>query len=167
MTVIKDCLVKTRSELVLARKSSNMRSKKIDFAKKITEQRMSNSLSNLSTDLEEELVTLYATLVDEDNFEVEDDQILPEENFLKNVEDKLAIRGDIPGEHDRLDQVKNKILERVKQKKAGRLHGRRDSISSVESTGSKRGNSELAGGDISRVKVEQSSSILNPVKTQQ
>ena len=46
---------------------------------------MSNSLSNLSTDLEEELVTLYATLVDEDNFEVEDDQILPEENFLKNI----------------------------------------------------------------------------------
>ena len=62
---------------MLARKSSNLRSSKIDFAKKITEQRMSNSMSNLSLDLEEELVNLYSTLVDEDNFEMEDDQILP------------------------------------------------------------------------------------------
>ena len=167
VNAIQDCLVKTRSELVLARKSSNLRSIKIDFAKRITEQRMSNSLSNLSKDLEEELVNLYSTLLDEDNFEVEDDQIQPEENFLKNVEEKLAIRGDIPAELERLDEVRNKILERVKQKKIGRKHGRRDSMSSVGSTGSKRGNSELAGGDSSRAKVEQSSSLPNLVKTQQ
>ena len=105
--------------------------------------------------------------MDEDNFEVEDDQIQPEENFLKNVEEKLAIRGDIPAELERLDEVRNKILERVKQKKIGRKHGRRDSMSSVGSTGSKRGNSELAGGDSSRAKVEQSSSLPNLVKTQQ
>ena len=133
----------------------------------LIDQRMSNSMSNLSLDLEEELVNLYSTLVDEDNFEMEDDQILPEQDFLKNVKEKLAIRGDIPAELERLDEVKNKILERVKQKKAGRQHGRRDSISSVGSTGSNRGNSELAGGDSSRVKVEQSSSLPLPVKTQQ
>ena len=166
VTAIKDCLVKTKNELVIARKSSTLRNRKIEFAKKITEQRMSNSLSNLSSDLEEELVNLYSTLVDEDNFEVEDDRILPQDDFLKNVEEKLAIRGDIPAELERLEQVRNKILERVKQKKAGR-HGRRDSISSVGSTGSKRGNGEQVGGDQSRLKFDQSSSLPLPVKTQQ
>ena len=166
VTAIKDCLVKTKNELVIARKSSTLRSRKIEFAKKITEQRMSNSLSNLSSDLEEELVNLYSTLVDEDNFEVEDDRILPQDDFLKNVEEKLAIRGDIPAELERLEQVRNKILERVKQKKSGR-HGRRDSISSVGSTGSKRGNGEQVGGDQSRLKFDQSSSLPLPVKTQQ
>ena len=84
---MKDCLVKTRHELVLARKPSNLRSIKIDFAKKT----MSNTMSNLSLDLEEELVNLYSTLVDEDNFEMEDDQILSEKDFLQKIKEKLTI----------------------------------------------------------------------------
>ena len=42
-------------------------------------------MSNLSLDLEEELVNLYSTLVDEDNFEMEDDHIPPEKDFIQNL----------------------------------------------------------------------------------
>ena len=163
VTDIKDCLVKTRDELKLARHSSIMKSKKIDFARKVTEQRMSNSLSNLSDDLEEELVSLYSTLVDEENFLVENNEILPEENFLKDVEEKLSLRGSIPSERERLDQIKNKILEKVKQRKDVRRE-RRESISSVGSMDSKRGNGDSAGGDSSRVKVDVCSSLPIPIK---
>ena len=153
VSAIKECLLKTRHELKAEKHFSLLRSRKIDFAQKVTEQRMSNSLSSLSGDLEEELVSLYSTLVDEDSFQVEDGQILPGENFLKSVEEKLAERGDDPHEVQCLDQVRNKILERVKQKKAHR-QVRRDSISSMSSISSKRGNSDLVGGDSSRAKVD-------------
>ena len=46
------------------------------------EQRMSNSLSTLCTDLEEELVSLYSTPIDEEAFKMEDDEILNQENLL-------------------------------------------------------------------------------------
>ena len=72
VNAVKESLLKTKNELVLARKSNALRFNKIEFAKKITEQRMSNSLSSLTQDQEEELVTLYSTLVDEENFELKD-----------------------------------------------------------------------------------------------
>ena len=59
---IRDCLVKTKSELKRSQKSSSIARNKIDFARKITEQRMSNCLSEPSPDLEDELVSLYSTL---------------------------------------------------------------------------------------------------------
>ena len=39
-------------------------------------------MSKLSTDLEEELVSLYSTPIDEEAFKMEDDEILPRENLL-------------------------------------------------------------------------------------
>ena len=103
VTALNDCLVKTRGELVAVRKSSNLSKTKIEFAEKITEQRMSNCLSDTSPDLEDELVGLYSTLLDEDNFRVEDGEIIPDEGFLKEVEIKLVERGEIPTERFRLD----------------------------------------------------------------
>ena len=82
VTAIKECLEKTRQEFNIARRLSNLSNNKIDFASKVTEQRMSNSLSNLSTDLEEELVSLYSTPIDEEAFKMEDDEILNQENLL-------------------------------------------------------------------------------------
>ena len=38
---LRDSLKKTKSELVLARKSANLKCRKIEFARKITEQRLS------------------------------------------------------------------------------------------------------------------------------
>ena len=50
------------------RKSASISQNKLEFARKITEQRMSNSLHNPSPDLEEEIVSLYSTLLDENSF---------------------------------------------------------------------------------------------------
>ena len=114
-------------------------------------------------DPEGELVSLYSTLVNEDNFHIENDEIVPEEDFLKAVEVKLVESGELPDERLRLDQVKNKILERVKTRKATRQ--RRDSIGSISSVGSlsnKRSSGEMGGGDSSRMKPEKSSI---PLKT--
>ena len=74
----------------------------------------------------------------------------------------MVLRGDIPSERSRLDQVKNKILDRVKQKKTVRQQSRerRNSISSVGSTASKRGSVDRAGGDQSRVKVDKALPVL-------
>ena len=167
VSAIKECLVKTRQELVIAKRISILNINKIDFARKVTEQRMSNCLSNLSDDLEEELVSLYSTLVDEENFNVEEDKISPQGNFLQDVEEKFVLRGDIPSERSRLDQVKNKILDRVNQKKTVRQQGRerRNSISSVGSTASKRGSVDQAGADQSRVKVDTAPPVLPPSKS--
>ena len=74
---------------------------------------------------------LYSTLLDEDNFRVEDGEIILDEGFLKEVQIKQVERGEIPTERFRLDQVRNKILEKVKMRKDLRV--RRDSISSMSS----------------------------------
>ena len=103
---------------------------------------------------------------DEDNFRMENDEIVPENDFLKDVEAKLVERGELPSKRLRLTQVKNKILEKVKTRKTCRRE-RRDSISSMSSLGSqgfKRSSSDLTGGDSSRMKSEVSSI---PVKIQQ
>ena len=56
--------------------------------RKVTEKRMSNCLSDASADMEEKLVALYSSLVDEEGFRLENDEILPSEDFLKRVEEK-------------------------------------------------------------------------------
>ena len=61
-------MVKANKELKTLTKSASIAQNKLEFARKITEQRMSNSLHNPSPDLEEEIVPLYSTLVDEESF---------------------------------------------------------------------------------------------------
>ena len=74
--------------------------------------------------MQDELVTLYSTLVNEDNFQLENDVVSPATDFLKQVEDKVMERGEIPAERKRLSQLKNKILEKVKDKKLERTKSR-------------------------------------------
>ena len=162
MSAIKESLVKTRQELMIAKKASNLAKSKIDFARKVTEQRMSNCLSDPSPDVEDEIVSLYSTLVDEDSFMLENETLHPEEDFLKEVENKLLERGNIPDERSRLNQVRNKILDKVKNKKMSRQASRerRESMSSVGSASKKRTSGCGTGGDSSRLKNDSSVSCL-------
>ena len=88
---------------------------------------------------QEELVSLYSTLIDEDTFDLGEGGVFsnPSE-LLQNVEDEIKNNyTDIEQERLllKLCDVRNKTLEKVKNKKVeGR--GRKDSISSVGSTGS-------------------------------
>ena len=66
---------------MFAKKSSNLAKSKIEFARKVTEQRMSNCLSDPSPDVEDEIVSLYSTLVDEDNFNFVNETLHPEDDF--------------------------------------------------------------------------------------
>ena len=152
----------------MVKRFSNLAKSKIEFARKITEQRMSNCLSDSSPDLEDEIVTLYSTLVDEDDFKLENDEIQPEEDFLKSVEEKLIEKGETPHERGRLNKVRNKILEKVKVKKVARIQSRKrmdsiGSISSIGSQGTKRANRDQGGVESARPKTDFGSSLPLPV----
>ena len=128
----------------------------MDLARKVTEERMSSCLLNSSEDLEEELVSIYSALVDEDKLVNDADEIITDNELLKNVEDQLTQKGENPVEKAQLLKVKNKILDRVRSRKVERK-ARKDSISSIKSSGSKsekRNGTDQAGGDNSRVKTE-------------
>ena len=168
--MLKESLLKAKHELVSVRKTTSLANSKIDFARKVTEQRMTESLSDPTWTPEKEddlaLISLYSTLIDEDNFSLENDTISPHDGFLKEVEEKLVARGENPSEMLHFSHVKNKILEKVKVQKSNRKSSkkRRDSICSLSSIGIlglKRGSSELAGGDISRPKTDSTSPTPN------
>ena len=84
-----------------------------------------------------------SSLLDEDSFELDPDTdtLKPKENFLKDIEDGLNINSEDSLVKERLEEVKNKLLERVK---AAPNRFRRMSISSSSSIDRKRkGSSEL------------------------
>ena len=153
---LKEAIHKAKVEVRTATREANLVKKKMLHARKVTEQRMATSLPSPSPDEEEALVSLYSSLVDEDEFVLgeEDDIIAHRADFLTEVEEQLGRKGSEEG-MTRLTVVWNKILERVRGKKMERRQ-RRDSISSVSSCGSqkglKRGNSDGAGGDHSRAR---------------
>ena len=148
--------MKTKNELRSARRSSSLARSKIDFARRVTEQRMSNCLSTSAPDMEEEIISLYSTMLDEESFTLEGDDLVPGDDFLKVVEEKIV---DIPTEMEKLKVVKNKILEKVKEKKVNRQQSRerRESMSSICSSSSKRGSTEQGGVERGRPRVEVSS----------
>ena len=163
INAIKESLVKTKYELNSVKKYSSIAKSKIEFARKVTEQRMTESLSDPSgsPDMEEELalVSLYSTLVDEDKFNLENDIITPQDDFLKEVEDKIASKGENPPELIRFLEVKNKILEKVKIKKVNRMISKErrystSSLNTIGTTGLKRHSSVSAGGVNSRSKID-------------
>ena len=159
-SALKEEITKTKAELKSAKKEANLAKKKMGHARKVTEQRMANTLPapSRSKDEEEALVSLYSSLLDEDEFELdEEDDIAPKKDFLAEVDEDLKKMGSEEG-RTRLIELRNKILERVKGKKLERVQ-RRQSFGSVSSLGSlKRGNTDLMGGDVSRKRVNPSSS---------
>ena len=134
---LKESLVKTKTELRAAKKSSILAKSKVDLARKVTEQRIIQSLPNLTSDIEEDLVSLYSNLVDEESFTLDDNSIVPNDDFLSHVEDRVK---DNTKEMEKLKHLKAKILENIKQKKISKqkFRDRRESVSSVCSTSSKR-----------------------------
>ena len=161
ISLLRESLVKTKNELRSAKRSSSLAKSKIDLARKVTEQRMSTCLSGPSPNVEEDIISLYSTLLDEENFSLVGDEIVAGDDFLKVVADKIA---DIPTKVEELKLVKNKILEKVKQKKANRkqFRERTDSMSSIVSNGSKRASTDLAGSDVGRLKVDASVPSIKP-----
>ena len=161
ITAVKNNLTKTKTELRTAMRSASITRNKVHFARKVVEQRIYLCLtdSTLMGENEEELVTLYSTLVDEDNFDLsEDETCSPKAGFLEEVEKQLAERGEKPREIKCLETLKSKILEAVKNKKLARrsrldsFSNRRDSIGSNSSF--KRGQRDQNGTDSSRAKLE-------------
>ena len=104
------------------------------------------------------MVSLYSTLIDEDSFDLlEDDKCAPKIAFLCDVEKQMLERGEKPGELECFDKLKAKILEAVKKRKIYRRSrigsiGRRDSVGSNSSL--KRGQGDQHGSDSSRAKIE-------------
>ena len=157
---VKDSLAKSKSELKSLRWVSNVNKNKVDFARKVVEQSINICLadSTLVGEKEKELVTLYSTLVDEDNFELTEEELcLPKADFLDDVEKHLLERGENPKEKEGLDNFKTKILEAVKKRKLSRK-SRADSFSERTRKGSnssvKRVQKEQNGRDSSRPKLE-------------
>ena len=154
----REAATKARSALRTSQRESALLKRKMHHALKVTEQRMASSFHNTSEDEVNALVSLYASLVDEEDFELdeESDEIKPTRvDFLQEVETHLEDQGSSKGKL-MLKSVKNEILARVKGKKRLRRE-RRDSISiSVSSkdggqAGVKRTSTEASdGGDTSR-----------------
>ena len=142
-------------------RAASVSSTKIDFARKVVEQRIDICLSDstLVGENEEELVSLYSTLIDEETFDLSEDGICsPSSDFLVEVEEALVWRGQRPGEVECLALIKTKILEAVKKRKLARrsridsFSGRRDSVGSNSSL--KRIQKDQNGRDSSRAKLE-------------
>ena len=142
ITAVKNNLIKTKTELRAAMRAASVSSTKIDFARKVVEQRIDICLSDstLVGENEEELVSLYSTLIDEETFDLSEDGICsPSSDFLVEVEEALVWRGQRPGEVECLALIKTKILEAVKKRKLARrsridsFSGRRDSVGSNSS----------------------------------
>ena len=106
--ILREDLLKTKTELKSVRRSSNLARKKVEFARKVTEQRISSCLSLQTPEMEEEIVSLYSNLLDEDSFTLDGKEIIPGEDFLKVVEGKI---GDIPTEIKKLNWSKTKFLK--------------------------------------------------------
>ena len=133
---LKESLVKMKAELQAAKKTSILSKRKLNFARKVTEERLKECLPipSFEDDHSKVLITLMSTLVDEENFELDPntETFMSKEDFLKDVEESIEKGGDEKLVKDRLDNVRNKLLERFKDSVAsGR--DRRLSISSISS----------------------------------
>ena len=150
ISALKETVTKMKTELKMAKRESNLINK-LSFARKVTEQRMSTVISGNSAMEEDELVSLYSSLVDEEEFELNDcEEISARGDFLHAVESNISWENQEEG-HNKLQSVKNKILERVKDKKLKRKERRLSIKSSVGSSGSQKTmNNYFAGGNNSR-----------------
>ena len=134
---MKGNLNKTQSEIKALKWAANLNKNKVDFARKVVEQSIDLCLagSTLVGDKEDELVALYSTLIDEENFDLSGDDVCsPKSEFLVDAETHLTERGDKPKEKECLKNFKIKILEAVKKRKLTR-RSRADSFNGRERSG--------------------------------
>ena len=156
-----DNLAQTNSEMRSLKWSANVNKNKIEFARKVVEQSIGLSIaeSSLVGERENELVSLYSTLVDEDQFDLSSTGVCsPKADFLAETEKLLlGTDGGRPDQMETLTAFKQKIVEAVKKRKMERKL-RKNSLSRKDSTGSngglKRTLSKQEGKDSSRAKIE-------------
>ena len=115
------------------------------------------SKSSPESAMDDEIISLYSSLLDEESFSLEGNEILAGEDFLKVVEEKKIVNK--PAELEKLKVVKNKILEKVKQNKVNRQasRDRKESVGSVCSSKSKRASTDQLAGEQARLKLDASS----------
>ena len=160
LSVIKENNLKIKAELKLAVKKANIANAKVKFARKITEERLKECLPDPSFENEHSnvIVALMSSLLDEDSFELDPttESLKPKENFLKDIEDSLEVDQADPILKDRLEDVKNRLLDRVK---SAPNRFRRLSMSSTSSIDRKRkGSSELVSESVRSKPTPNSSS---------
>ena len=160
ITAAKNNLAKNRTEIKSLRWVANVNKNKIDFARRVVEQSIDLCISDssLKGEKELELVTLYSTLIDEDEFDLSEDEICSSKSdFLLDAQKNLLERVDLPQQVECLKNLKVKILEAVNTINLVRK-SRMDSFSRKDSFGSssslKRNNSVQNGRDHSRAKIE-------------
>ena len=160
LNAVKTNLNQTKTELKALKWSAILNKNKVEFARKVVEQTIDICVSDstLKGEKEEELVALYSTLIDEEKFDLSEDDICsPNSEFLAEAEKHLVERGEKPLEIECLKNFKAKILEAVQKRKLTRRSradsfGRRDSTASSISL--KRSHRDQNGRDSSRAKLE-------------
>ena len=153
---LKESMMKMKAELRIARKDTFHAKKKLSFARTVTEQRLKECLPvpSFEDDHSSVLITLMSTLLEENAFEIdsETDTLKPKEDLLKDIEESFEENTDTVIK-ERLNLVRNKLLERVRDSVTKSRERRLSISSSVGSQdGRKRRNSTELGNDPVRSK---------------
>ena len=139
MNQLKENLVKTNAELGAWKQKFNLSSRKLNFTKNATEQKILESISNKDFFRDDpHLISVYSATLNLEDFEEEEagDTLTPKkDNFLKKVED--SIDKDDSTQTERYLHIKNQILEKVKASKNRQRTFSGSSTTSVGSRGSK------------------------------
>ena len=129
---MKEQMTKLNAELSLAKKNTFLAKKKLNFARTVTEQRLKECLPvpSFKDEHSSVLITLMSTLMDEDCLEIDPatEILRPKDDLFKEIEESfLDDTDDVIKE--RLNFVRNKLIERV-QASASKSKERRLSFSS-------------------------------------
>ena len=133
---LKEGLTKAVSELKAIKSNSRSSQRRLSFARNVTEQRMVELITDGSPFKDPHLASVYSATLNEDEFVIDEDtnQVKPiSDSFLKKVEENCDLND--KQQIEKLTNLKNQILEKVKVTKS-----RRDRSRSVSSNSSgKRG----------------------------
>ena len=141
MAILQENALKMKAKLNIAVKSSNLAKHRLKFARQVTEERLKECLpvQDFEAEHSKVLITLMSSLLDEDNFDIDPDtdSLKPKEDFLKDVRDSFDKHANEVVIKERLEFVKNQLVEKVKDK-AARNRSRKSSFSSTCSQSMKR-----------------------------
>ena len=137
---LKETLTKTAAELKVTKRNVHISQQKLNFTKRATEQELVNCISDPKGFIEDPvLIGVYSATLNEDEIDITDNEDTDDSRsrydlFLKSMKEKIDPSD--PQQIERYNQVRNKILEKVKASKNSRSRSR--SVSSITSTSSKR-----------------------------
>ena len=117
--VLKEAIVKMRAEKKIAVGTALNAKRKLNLARKVTEERLKECLPVPSFENEHSqvLIMLMSTLIDDDSFELDPDTdtLSPRADIFKDIEDSCAKEEGGEVMRERLEVVKNKLVERVRE----------------------------------------------------